>query len=64
MHHIAPCLILELTLEVIFEVILEHVLGIKTMTSLIQDHVAMDYLDLGTSTKRKICSWNCPRTSL
>ncbi len=27
-----------------------HVLGTKTMTSLILDHVAMDYLYLGTST--------------
>ncbi len=41
-----------------------HVLRIKTMTSLILDHVAMDCLYLGTSTERKICSWNCPRTRL
>jgi hypothetical protein len=34
------------------------------MTSLILDHVAMDYLYLGTSTEIKICSWNCPRTRL
>ncbi len=39
-----------------------HVLGIKTMASLILDHVAMDYLYLGTNTERKICSWNCPMT--
>ncbi len=39
-----------------------HVLGIKNMTSLILDHVAMDYLYLGTNTGRKICSWNCPGT--
>ncbi len=41
-----------------------NVLRIKTMTSLILDHIAMDYLYLGTSTERKICSWNCPRTRL
>jgi hypothetical protein len=41
-HHI-----LELTLEVILEVVLKHVLGIKTMTSLILDHVAIAYLYLG-----------------
>jgi hypothetical protein len=40
------------------------VLGIKTMTSLILDHIAIDFLYLGTSTERKICSWNCPRTRL
>ncbi len=39
-----------------------HMLGIKTMTSLILDHVAMDFLYLGTSTERKLCSWNCPGT--
>ncbi len=39
-----------------------HVLGIKTMASLILDHVAMDYIYLGTNTERKICSWNCPGT--
>ncbi len=43
-RHIMPCHILELTLEVIIEVIIEHVLGIKTMTSLILDHVATAYL--------------------
>jgi hypothetical protein len=32
------------------------VLGIKTMASLILDHVAMDYLYLGTNMERKICS--------
>ncbi len=41
-----------------------HVLGINTMTSLILDHVAIDYLYLGTSTERKICSWSRPRTRL
>ncbi len=30
-----------------------HVLGIKTMTSLILDHIAMDYLYLGTNTERR-----------
>ncbi len=43
------CHILELTLEVI----LEHVLGIKTMTSLILDHVATAYLYLGINTREK-----------
>ncbi len=52
------------TLEVVLEVILQHVHRIKTMTSLILDHVAMVYLYLGTSTERKICSWNCPGTRL
>ncbi len=41
--HIAP----RHTLEVVIEVILENVLGIKTMTSLILDHVAIAYLCLG-----------------
>jgi hypothetical protein len=54
MHHIAPCHILELTLEVILEVILEHVLKIKTMTSLILDCVATAYLCLGISTGEKV----------
>ncbi len=30
-------------------------LGAKTMTSLILDHVAMDYLYPGTGTEIKIC---------
>jgi hypothetical protein len=38
------------TLEVVLEGILEHVLGIKTMTSLILDHVAIAYLYLGINT--------------
>ncbi len=50
MRHIAPPHILELTLEVI----LEHVLGIKTMTSLILDHVATAYLYLGINTREKV----------
>ncbi len=54
MHHIVPRHILELTLEVMLEVILEHVLGIKTMTSLILDHVARAYLYLGISTGEKV----------
>jgi hypothetical protein len=54
MCHIAPCHILELTLEVIVEVIPGHVLGIKTMTSLILDHVARAYLYLGISTGEKV----------
>jgi hypothetical protein len=65
MCHIAPCHILELTLEDILEftleviieltleVIFEHVLGIKTMTSLILDHVATAYFYLGINTGRE-----------
>jgi hypothetical protein len=45
----APHHILELTLKDILEVILEHVLGIKTMTSLILDYVAT----LGINTGEK-----------
>jgi hypothetical protein len=36
------------------EVILEHVLGIKTMTSLIPDHVATACLYLGINTREKV----------
>ena len=55
MHHIAPRNILELTLEVLLKVIfVEHVLGIKTMTSLILDHVVRAYLYLGISTGEKV----------
>ena len=54
MHHIAPCNILELTIEVILEVILEHVLGIKTMTSLLLDHIATAYLYLAINTGEKV----------
>jgi hypothetical protein len=53
-RHIAPRHILELTLEVILEDILEHVCGIKTMTSLILDHVATAYLYLGINTGEKV----------
>ncbi len=53
MRHIAPRHFLELTLEVIFEVILEHVLGIKIMTSLILDHIARAYLYLELVQERK-----------
>jgi hypothetical protein len=42
------------TLEVVLEVILEHVLGIKTMTSLILEHVARAYLYLGINTGEKV----------
>jgi hypothetical protein len=42
------------TLEVVLEVILEHVLRIKTMTSLILDHVAIAYLYLGINTGQKV----------
>jgi hypothetical protein len=41
-------------LEVVLEVILEHVLGIKTMTSLILDHVAIAYRYLGINTREKV----------
>ncbi len=53
-RHIAPRHILELNLEVILEVILEHVLGIKIMTSLILDHLARAYLYLGISTGEEV----------
>jgi hypothetical protein len=53
MCHIAPCHILELTLEVILEIVLKHVLRIKTMTFLILDHVAIAYLYLGINTGEK-----------
>jgi hypothetical protein len=42
------------TLEIVLEVILEHVLGIKTMTSLILDHVAIAYLYLGINIGEKV----------
>ncbi len=43
------------TLEVVLEVTLEHMCtGLKTMTSLILDHVAKATLYLGVSTERKI----------
>jgi hypothetical protein len=54
MRHIAPHHILELTLEVILEVVCKHVLGMKTMTSSILDHVATAYLYLGTNTGEKV----------
>jgi hypothetical protein len=50
MCHIAP----RHTLEVVLEVILEHVLGIKTMTSLILDHIVIGYLYLGIYTGEKV----------
>ncbi len=50
MRHIAP----RHTFGVVLEVILEHVLGIKTMTSLIVDHVAIAYLYLGINTGEKV----------
>ncbi len=50
MCHIAP----HHNLEVVLEVILEHVLGIKTMTSLILDHGAIAYLYLGINTREKV----------
>jgi hypothetical protein len=40
--------------EVTLEVILEHVLGIKIMTSLILDHIARAYLYLVISTGEKV----------
>ena len=54
MRHIAPLHTLENVLEVNLEVTLEHVLGIKTMTSLILDHVATAYLYLGIDTGEKV----------
>jgi hypothetical protein len=53
-RYVAPRHILELTLEGILEIILEHVLKIKIMTSLILDHVARAYLYLGISTGEKV----------
>ncbi len=53
-HHIAPCHTLEIVLEINLEVTLEHVLGIKTMTSLILDHVATVYFYLGINTREKV----------
>ncbi len=44
---------LEVVLKVNLKVILEHVLGIKTMTSLILDHVTTAYLYLGINTGEK-----------
>ncbi len=58
MRHIAPHhtleLTLEVTLELTLEVTLEHMLGIKTMTSLILDHIATAYLYLGINTREKV----------
>jgi hypothetical protein len=45
---------LEVVLEVNLEVTLEHVLRIKTMTSLILDHVATAYLYLRINTGEKV----------
>ncbi len=54
MHHITPHHTLEVVLEVDLEVTLEHVLGIKTMTYLILDHIATAYLYLGIITGEKV----------
>ncbi len=54
MHHIAPHYTLEVVLEVTLGVILEHVLGIKTMTSLILDHIAIAYLYPVINTGEKV----------
>jgi hypothetical protein len=54
MHHIVQHHTLEVVLEVNLEVTLEHVLGIKTMTSLILDQVATAYLYLRINTGEKI----------
>jgi hypothetical protein len=45
---------LEVVLEVNLEVTLAHVFGMKTMTSLILDHVVTAYLYLGINTGEKI----------
>jgi hypothetical protein len=50
MRHITP----RHTLEVVLEVIFEHVHRIKTMTSLILDHAAIAYLYLGINTGEKV----------
>jgi hypothetical protein len=50
MRHIAP----RHTLEVVLEVILEHVLRIMALRSLILDHVAIAYLYLGINTGEKV----------
>jgi hypothetical protein len=50
MRHIAPRHILQLTLEVILEVVLKDVHEIKTMTFLILDHIVTAYLYLGINT--------------
>jgi hypothetical protein len=55
MRHIAPRHTLEVVVEVNLEVTLEHVLGIKTMKSLILDHIAIAaYLYLGINTGEKV----------
>ena len=54
MRHTAPHHTLEVVLEITLEVILKHVLGIKTMTSLILDHVAIAYLYLRINTGEKV----------
>jgi hypothetical protein len=54
MPHIMPHHTLEVVLEVNLEVTLEHVLGIKTMTSLILDHVATAFLYLGINIGEKV----------
>ncbi len=41
---------LEVVLEVTLEIKFEHVLGIKTMTSLILHHVAIAYIYPGINT--------------
>jgi hypothetical protein len=50
MCHITP----RHTLEVVLEVILEHVLGIMTMTSLILDHAVIAYLYLGINIGEQV----------
>jgi hypothetical protein len=50
MRHIVP----RHTLEVVLEVILEHVLRIKTMASLILNHVVIAYLYLEIHTGEKV----------
>ncbi len=53
MRNIAPRHTLEVVLEVNLEVALEHVLGLKTVTSLILDHIATADLCLGNVLERK-----------
>jgi hypothetical protein len=45
---------LEVVLEVNLEITLEHMLGIKTMISLLLNHVATAYLHLGINTGEKV----------
>jgi hypothetical protein len=45
---------MNLSLNLLLKLFLEHVLGIKTMTSLILDHEVTAYLYLGINTREKV----------